>query len=192
MKKIFYFPFTILLFLFMLSNCDKNGDNMTDDNNNDTLSPFILAKEYAGQLLLYYSNEFPAFESNGSVDVEVDREGHMEFSSGGLQYSGTSDNGQAKIKREGEIIMMPHGSAYIKDNEVYFDVNENSMVTEEMTVWYWSGDTWVQAISETISETWNGGLVFSLIEAVIDGSTIEVSTEMGTVRWTLVLVPVPD
>lgn len=192
MKKFIYFPLTILLFLFALSNCDKKDDSLDDDNNNDTISPFLLTNKYVGELLLYYSNEFPAFESNGSVEVEVDREGNMVFSSGGLLYSGTSDNGQAKIKREGEIIMMPHGSAFLQEDKVYFDVKENSMVTEEMTVWYWDGNSWIQAMSESISETWNGGLVFSLIDAEIEGSVVEVSTETGTVQWTLILVPVPD
>ena len=191
MKKLIYFPLTILIILSTLSHCNKKDDEL-DDNKNDTISPFLLTNKYAGQLLLYYSNEFPAFESNGSVDVEVDREGNMVFSSGGLLYSGTSDNGQAKIKREGEIIMMPNGSAFLQEDEVYFDVKENSMVTEEMTVWYWDGSTWVQAMKETISEAWNGGLEFSLLDAEIEGSVVEVSTEMGTDRWTLVLVPVPD
>ena len=178
---------TILLVLFTLCTCDKK-----DDTGEDNQDPFLLPLEYQGQLILYFSNEFPSFESTGSVDVKVDREGNMEFSSGGLLYSGTSNNGQAKIKREGEIIMMPGGSAFVDDDVVLFDVNENSMVTEEMTVWHWDGSSWVQAVSETISEHWNGGLVFSLIEAELEGSVVEVTTEQGSVRWTLVLVPVPD
>ena len=193
MKKLIYFPLTILLFLFTLSNCDKKDDGGDDtDNNQDTLGLFLLPLEYQGQLMLYFSNEFPSFESTGAVDVKVDREGNMEFSSGGLLYSGESNNGQAKIKREGEIIMMPNGAAFVDDDEVFFDVNENSMVTEEMTVWYWDGSGWVQAMKETISEAWNGGLVFSLIDAELEGSVVEVSNEQGSVRWTLVLVPIPE
>lgn len=190
MKKFIYFPITILIFLFTLTNCEKTKDDNNENDNNDTIPPFVLTHEYVGQLHLFFSNEFPEFQSNGSVDVNVDQEGKMEFESGGLLYSGTSDNGQAKIKREGEITMMPHGTYFLQDNEVYFNVIENSFLTEEMTVWYWSGTNWIQAVNESISETWDGGLVFSLTESIIDGSVVEVSTEMGTVRWTLTLTPV--
>lgn len=192
MKKIIYFLVTIFLFLFTLSNCDKKDDTGSGGDPNDTIPPYILANEHLGQLHLYLSNEFPEFQANGSVDVKVDREGKMEFGSGGLQYSGTSDNGQSKIKREGEIIMMPHGSYFMQGDEVYFNVNENSTLTEQMTVWYWTGTSWQMAVDETISEAWNGGLVFSLIDAVIDGSVVSVTTEMGTVEWTLTLSPVAE
>lgn len=192
MKKLIYFPVTILIFLIALTNCEKDKNAINEDENQDTLSPFILTNAYVGQLHLYFSNVFPEFESSGSTDVDVDRDGKMEFSSGGLLYSGTSDNGQSKIKREGEIIMMPHGTHFLQGEEVYFTVIENSMLTEQMTVWYWSGTNWVQAVNESISETWDGGLVFSLNEAIIDGSVVEASTDMGTVRWTLTLTPVPN
>lgn len=192
MKNLVNFSIIVSAIFVILLSCNKNDtENSDENNNNDTIGPLVLQHRYLGQLHLYFSNEFPEFESTGSVDVEVDRDGSMEFSSGGLQYLGEDDNGQAKIKREGEIIMMPNGNYFMQDDDIYFAVDENSMLTETMTVWYWNDNTqqWVQAFSQPISETWNGGLNFSLIDAEINGSIIEASSEMGTVRWTLTLSP---
>jgi len=181
----------ISVILLINSSCDKKDNDDENDNDNDTISPGVFNNAHQGQLLLLFSNTFPEFSETAIVDVHIDKEGNMEFSSGGLQYSAEDDNGQSKIKREGELIIMPNGNYFLQDDNVFLAVDENTMLTEKMTVWYWDGSSWQLALDESISEAWNGGLVFSLDDAVVEGSIVEATTQNGTVKWTLILTPIP-
>ncbi len=44
-------------------------------------------------------------------------------------------------------------------------------------------------MDETMSGTWDGGLIFYIADALLDGSVIQVQTQMGSVTWTLRLLP---
>ena len=178
---------TVLLLFF--DGCKKKDDGEgPDPNNNGSLLQF----KYEGTLHLLFSNTFPAFQSSTTLQVSVDLNGHMVFSIGELQYSGESDNGQSKIRREGELILAPNGDAFEDDNKIYFAVDENTSLEETFTVWIWDGTIWVQQIQETVTDTWNNGLNFALEDAQLGGSVVEESNANGTVRWTLVLIPKLD
>ena len=60
-----------------------------------------------------------------------------------------------------------------------------------MIVYYWDGTQWVEALNENITDTWHGGLAFSIDDAVINGSIIQVVTAQGSVTWGLYLVVIP-
>ena len=107
----------------------------------------------------------------------------------GFIWGGYSHDGQVKIKREGLLIISPNGEYFMNGDKVYFAVDENTDMIEEFTVWIWTGSNWQKTVEETVTDTWNNGLSFSLEDAEISGSVVEVSNENGTARWTLILVP---
>lgn len=186
MKNLSILLILVIAGLILNPGCKKKSD---DNNPDDTLSPFVLTSDYTGTLSLLFNNTFPEFEETASVTVEVDKEGKMTFGYGSLNYFGENDDGQVKIKREGLLIISPNGEYFMNGDKVYFAVDENTDMIEEFTVWIWTGSNWQKTVEETVTDTWNNGLSFSLEDAEISGSVVEVSNENGTARWTLILVP---
>lgn len=90
----------------------------------------------------------------------------MNFGTGSVSYDTDENNGQTRIKRTGTLFLKPNGSYFLDNTIDKFDVNENTTINETMIVWYGDGVNWTQAFSENINSTWNGGLVFSLDDAV--------------------------
>jgi len=183
MKNLAIVLAILFAYSFIQTGCKKKNDDNTDP---------VLTNAYKGQLILLFSNSYPQFSETTSIDVDVDKNGKMTFGIGGLQYSGTNNNGQSKIQREGELIIAPNGEYFIDDDKIHFAVDENTMINETMKVWIWDGTDWQLQVNETIADTWNGGLDFLLIDAEISGSVVEATTANGTVKWTLILVPIPD
>ncbi len=167
--------------ILMLFSCKK--DEIKPDES-------LLDNAYHGSLTLFFSNTFPEFAETTTIDADVDKDGKIVFGIGSLEYFGEDDNGQSKIRRDGELVLAPEGNYFISNDVIHFDVNENTTVTENMIVWYWDDTQWVETINEDITELWEDGLHFILQDAATGGSVVEVSTANGTVRWTLLLVPV--
>ena len=177
---------SVSIFVLLENGCKEN-----DDDTSPADSLLLLTNDYKGQLHLLFKNTYPEFNESTSIDVDVNKDGKMNFGIGGLTYFGEDDNGQSKIQRDGELIIAPNGSYFLNGDKVHFAVDENTMITETLKVWVWNGTSWQLTVNETISETWKGGLSFSLIDAEISGSIVEVSTPNGNVKWTLTLTPVP-
>lgn len=178
----------VLLSLIIVSfgfECNQKDNDEPDPNNEDNLLPYHLK----GTLNLLFTNTFPAFAESTALQVSVDKDGHMVFDIGELQYSGEDDNGQSRIRREGELILAPNGEGFKDNGKIYFAVDENTTVEETFTVWVWDGTNWLQTVQETVTYTWNDGLTFSREDAEIGGSVVEATNANGTVRWTLTLVP---
>lgn len=184
MKIKIYALALLTLSTMVYSKCDKNNED--DDEN-----IYLLETSYHGSLTLFYSNAFPAFSETTTIDADVDVNGNIVFGIGGMEYFGEDDNGQAKIRRQGELTIAPDGSYFLDEDVVHFNVNENTTVTETLTQWVWDDDAqeWIEIFSETTTQTWDGGLDFILEDAAFNGSIQEVSNENGTVRWTLLLTP---
>ena len=183
MKNLTFIIVLIATLALYSTGCKKSDEN----NTNET----VLTNNYKGQLHLLFSNSYPEFNENTSIDVNVDKNGKMTFGIGGLTYFGEDNNGQSKIRRDGELIIAPNGNYFMNNDKVNFSVDENTMITETMKVWYWDGSNWKLSLNETITDTWNGGLSFSLIEAETSGSVVAVTTANGTVKWTFTLTPIP-
>ena len=73
----------------------------------------------------------------------------------------------------------------------HFAVKENTDVQENYKTWVWDGSAWQPVMDEDVTNTWNGGLVFYLAEALSGGSVDEVTNAQGSVTWTLVLAVKP-
>jgi hypothetical protein len=153
--------------------------------------PEILTNDYSGWLELHFTNQYPAFDETTQVDVTINKYGEVTFGTGTLSYSGDDNNGQSRIVRNGTLQLNPTGYYFDNSGEDYIGVDENTTVNENMIVYYWDGTQWVEALNENITDTWHGGLAFSIDDAVINGSIIQVVTAQGSVTWGLYLVVIP-
>jgi hypothetical protein len=179
--------FSVLFILCVLQiSCSK-------DEPAPTSVSAVLSNEYEGFLKLRFTNTFPAFDETTQVEVHINKAGEMTFGTGTLAYDGDDDNGQSRIRRVGTLTLNPNGHHFDNNDEDYVDVKENTTVNETMTVWYWdpNSQTWIQTINENINDLWNGGLAFSIDDAVLTGSVVQSVTANGSVIWTLNLVVVP-
>ncbi len=151
----------------------------------------VLSNEYSGFLQLKFSNTYPEFDETAQVDVTINRFGEVTFGSGTLTYNADGNNGQSRIIRNGTLQINPNGYYFDNGGEDYIGVNENTTINENMIVYYWDGNTWVEVLNENITNTWNGGLAFSIDDAVLTGSIIQVVTVQGSASWGLYLVVIP-
>ena len=183
--KILFIIFPMLL-MFLLSCSNEPGPVETNED--------VLSNEYQGYLKLNFTNSsLPSFDETTQVDVHVYKNGDMTIASGTLSYNAEEDNGQSKIKRVGTLTLHPTGKYFDNNGVDYLDVKENTNLNETMTVWYWNpqNQTWVQALNENITDTWNGGLAFKINDAVISESIVSVVTTTGSVIWSLHLDVIP-
>jgi len=170
-------------FLFLVS-CSK-------DDPTPVGPPEVLTNEYTGWLELHFTNQYPAFNETVQVDVTINKYGEMTFDSGTLTYNADDNNGQSRIVRNGTLQLNPTGNYFDNSGEDFVAVDENTTVNENLIVYYWDGLNWVEAVNETITDTWHGGLAFSMVDAVMNGSIIQVITAQGSVTWGLYLVVIP-
>jgi len=181
-KKIILSLLTITL-LFILS-CSKDDQGPAEPSQ-------VFTNAYSGFLKLDFTNQFPAFTETTQVDVMIDVYGKVTFGTGTLTYNADDNNGQSRIVRNGTIQLNPTGYYFDNNGEDYIGVDENATINENMIVYYWDGSQWVEAINENITNTWHGGYAFSIDDAVINGSIIQVVTAQGSAAWGLYLVVIP-
>ena len=183
----------VLAGLFGACSDDSSAPDDKDDNVGPPPPEQVLDWTYTGSLWLRYMNvSLPAFDAtSGPVSVDVDQFGRMTFGTGTLPYEGEETLGDFRIKRSGTITIRPNGHWFDLSGADHFAVNENSTVNENMKTWVWTGSEWQPVLDEDINSTFNGGLDFNLQDAVYgSGSVVERVEATGTVRWTLVLLPV--
>lgn len=151
----------------------------------------VLSNDYTGFLQLRFTNTYPSFDETTQVDVDINKYGEVTFGSGTLSYSGDDNNGQSRIVRNGTIQLNPTGYYFDNSGADFIGVDENATINENMIVYYWDGIQWVEALNENITDTWHGGYAFSIDDAVINGSIIQVVTAQGSASWGLYLVVIP-
>ena len=151
----------------------------------------VLSNEYTGFLQLRITNTYPAFDETTQADVEINKYGEVTFGTGTLSYNADDNNGQSRIVRIGTIQLNPSGYYFDNNGADFIGVDENATINENLIVYYWDGTQWVEALNENINETWNSGYAFSINDAVINGSIIQVVTAQGSVTWGLYLVVIP-
>jgi hypothetical protein len=151
----------------------------------------VLSNDYTGFLQLRFTNTYPAFDETVQVDVDINKYGQVTFGTGTLSYSGDDNNGQSRIVRNGTIQLNPTGYYFDNGGTDFIGVDENATINENLIVYYWDGIQWVEALNENIAETWHGGYAFSIDDAVINRSIIQVVTAQGSAIWGLYLVVIP-
>ena len=153
----------------------------------------VLSNEYSGFLQLRFTNTYPAFDETAQVDVTINKYGEVTFGSGTLTYNADDNNGQSRIVRIGTLQINPNGYYFDNSGEDYVHVNENTTINENMIVYVWDSNSlsWIEYANENINTVWNGGLAFSIDDAVLTGSIISSANAWGSVTWGLYLVVIP-
>ncbi len=184
-KKIIFFMIVLLVTALQIS-CSKDDPGPTEPDP-------VLTANYSGWLSLHFTNTFPAFDETTQVDVTIDKYGKLTFGTGTLSYNADDNNGQARIVRVGTLSLNPKGSHFVSNGEDYIEIDENTTTNENMIVYYWDdiSQSWSEFLNENINSTWNGGLAFNIVDAVMNGSVIQSVTAWGSVTWSLYLVAIP-
>ena len=177
---------------YMVKITSVLDNNITDYSDSGFVAlGLVLSNEYSGFLRLRFTNTYPSFDETTQVDVDINKYGEVTFGTGTLSYSGDDNNGQSRIVRNGTIQLNPSGYYFDNSGADFIGVDENATINEHMIVYYWDGSQWVEALNENITDTWHGGYAFSIDDAVINGSIIQVVTSQGSVTWGLYLVVIP-
>ncbi len=170
----------LLLLCLLLFSCSKKEN------------PFepkpVLNHEYTGFLRLRATGEFPIIDLSAQVDVTVNKFGEMNFSTSTVSYDVDEHNGETRIRRTGTLDLRPKGYHFVDNGLDKFAVDENTTITETMTIWYGDGVEWTLFTTQNIEGTWNGGLAFDLLDATMNGSFVTLNTAYFSVRWSLHLV----
>lgn len=149
-----------------------------------------LEHAYAGQLELLYTQDLPQISETVRMQVQVDRDGRMTIEPGVLSYDGEWSENDSRLRRSGTVNLAPTG-AWFDDNGVdRLAVNENGSGTDRIQQWVFDGAVWRLILDQTTDIDWRGGLAFSLDDAVLTGSVVEVNAGTFRARWTLTLTPV--
>jgi hypothetical protein len=152
---------------------------------------------FRGTLTLEITNAYPAFTAALAppISVTILENGQMSFTTGYVNWDATDENPQAKIHWSGSMTISPRQNEPYSESRGYVAVWENARVSEHVEFWIRENGEWSKKIDEYPAETWNGGLVFSMDEALDNGavlSTNEVTVggahPMGSVTWTLYMV----
>jgi hypothetical protein len=149
---------------------------------------------YRGTLTLTITNAYPAFTASLAppISVTILENGQMNFTTGYVNWDATDENPQTKIHWSGSMTISPRQNEPYSESRGHIAVWENTRVSEHIEFWIRENGEWSKKIDEYPAETWNGGLVFSMDEALDNGavlSTNEVTVEgahpIGSVTWTL-------
>ena len=160
-------------------------EGLDDENEMIKAADIDITSESSGTLELHFTNEFPSFDASTQVSVDINEDNSVTFGTGTLNYEGEDTLADFRIKRSGTLTLEPNGTTVEIGDDLRIDVMENTTVNETLQTWYWDGSDWMQVLNETITETWNGGLVFYRSEARAGGSTVQAATGDGSVVWTL-------
>jgi len=179
--------FVILFCLFQVS-CNK-------DEKKDEEESSMLQNDYTGYLTVRYSNVYPPWDVSTNIDVNISKE--MEtilFESGTLSYSGDTiiGNDDSRIVRSGSWQIQPVGFLEKAGDDVQIEVDGGVSVVNDVQKIYAKNPStgqWQLVFETDISAEPNADLVFSLQEAETTGSTIAVNEELGSIVWTLNLLP---
>jgi len=171
--------------LIMFFGCGGSGGDGGNDNT-DGPGTGDQHTHLGGSLSLRITNKIPPFDETTKVDVDISKTGKVTFGSGTLTFDSEAPlGGGGKIRRTGTYILNPKGVLTTCNGEECLSVNENTSFTDRSQVW--AGGK--KVADETRSGTWDGGLVFNIMDSQVDGSVIQAQSEAGSVTWTLLLFP---
>lgn len=140
---------------------------------------------YLGTLHVMFVCSMPPFVSEASVEVEILIDGSVDFGVASMDYGGSMQlDDDCTYERWGHWEIVPLGT-YESGPPRHLAVDENVAYHEQITL-SCPGYT----IEDESDGNLNGGLAFSIDEAVTDGAVVEVSTDTGdAIVWTLHLTP---
>ncbi len=179
--------FTLISILYL--GCDKSNP---DNDNNDVK----LDYNYSGFLNIRYTNTLPEWDVSTQISADIDKDlGVILFDSGILSYSGeTMTEDDSKISREGTWNINPTGFFKQIGDSILIEVDGGVTVVNDVQKIWGKDDKgqWILLNETTFNETPDAQLVFSLIEAQLNGSIVSVEETTGSITWTLGLTPAPN
>ncbi|MDG6224458.1 MAG: hypothetical protein QCI82_02990 [Candidatus Thermoplasmatota archaeon] len=162
-----------------------DGSDMAPDN--------WLDRSYSGTLTVRYTNVYPEWDVSTSMKVEIEKEfGTIEIDSATLTYSGeTLVSPDSKIERSGSWNIGPSAFFEGDTKTPSLSVDAGITVVNDVQRIYAKDQhgEWQLVNEMPFSETPSSDLLFSFNEALSSGAVISVSTEGGSMTWTLVLIP---
>ena len=154
----------------------------------------VLENDYEGTLLVHYTNTLPPWSVSTSMNVNIYKDlGTITVDQGILSYSGdTIIQGDSRLKRTGEWVMNPFGTVGKVGDQIRIEIDAQVTVQNDVQQIYALVDGNWELVNETpFNESPNADLAFDLNDAVINGSIVQVVVATGSIKWTLLLTPVP-
>ena len=184
--KYTYLAF-LLLIIFSLS-CKKDEDKVEIEN---TLG---LTTNYTGWLDISFTSTLPPFEAFERIPASLDKDLEVIlFESGSLSYSGdTIIEDESKVERDGSWTIQPLAFMEKVGNDVQIDVNVGITVDSDIMKVYAKNTSgnWVLVNEIDMGPaTPNSDLTFSLRDAEVSGSVLQVVASTGSISFSLYLTP---
>lgn len=146
-------------------------------------------KSSGGLTLRLVNKIIPHFDESASSECNLEhRDGKnlLICTSATLRYDSDENDGMVRIRRNGYITYNPVGSC---SNNVCL-VSPLPLGSETYTQWVWNKTYWMQVVQYTQPINWtDSSYSFDQREAETGGATISVTTQTGSVSWTLHLIP---
>jgi hypothetical protein len=186
-----FFLFIITAGCLLLAGCEKKEDppDMAPEN--------WLERSYIGILTVQYTSVYPEWDVSTQMDVVIDKElGAVTIDNATLDYSGeTLVSDDSKIERSGSWGLYPTGRLEGTWDDRYVFIDAGIVIQNDMQKIYAKDDegAWqlVSSLDFSGSEP-NSDLTFDFDDAIINGSIISVTTNAGSLTWTLYLTPALD
>jgi hypothetical protein len=162
-----------------------------DDEPKDSTQENRLEHSYEGELILNYTNTYPEWDVTTTMQVEIKKElGTIHISSTNMSYSGEKIIEDTKLSREGKWILNPVGYVKRDGKREYIEIDAGVEVKFDILKQYILNNlgNWQLINENSISGTPYSTMVFSFEEAEDKGSVVSVTTQGGSMTWTLLLV----
>ncbi len=142
-----------------------------------------------GLTLRLVNSVIPHFNESATSECSLEHRDGKDLlicTSATLRYDADENDGSVRIRRNGYITFNPVGSC---SNDVCL-VRPLPLGSETITQWVWYGTYWKQVAQVTQPIDWtDSSYPFDQNEAMMNGSTIGVTTGQGSASWTLFLIP---
>ena len=174
--------------LLILPGCSKKDEEEETGNNGNSNVPTT----YTGTLALYFTNSMPPMYADDKMDVFIDKNGEVTIDIGIIQYSGEIViEDDSKIERSGLWEMTPTGSLVNQGGQQWVKINAHIEVIDDIQKIYAKDNNgqWQLMYEVSANVTPNSELAFPLNDCILNdlGAKIEVSNEMGSISWFLLL-----
>jgi hypothetical protein len=179
--------------LLILSGCSLFEDDEPED---PEIPDNWLEHSYEGTLTVNFTNTYPEWDVSTTMDVHIDKEtGLVTFSGATLNYSGeTLVSADSKIIRSGNWNIDPTGTMMNDEGVTWIEVDAHVVINSDVQKIYakTNDGTWKLMNETDFASTPNSDLAFDVDDAVISGSVVSASSDLGSITWTLRLTPALD
>lgn len=187
------FPVILCMIIAIFAAFSGCIDLGPKDEGSDMVPDNWLDRSYSGTLTVRYTNVYPEWDVSTSMNVEIEKElGSISIESKTLQYSGeTMVSDDSKIERSGSWNIDPSAFFEGDTKTPRLNVDAGISVNNDVQKVYAKDQygEWQLVNEVPFSGNPNSDLSFDFNEAHSSGSVISVTTDGGSMTWTLALIP---